>query len=322
MARDPARLASALRAWLPDGASLEAVVPLSAGHSNETYLLTGLDRILRTPPSGEGLLPPYDIARQFGIMDRVGRAAVGPPVPRVRELCEDASVIGDAFFTMDRARGEAFEAYAMPEWVTGADAAFRSAMCEQWIDAICAVHGLPADVVGIAPRTPAAEADHWRLVAERADAPEALLDLLCSLVAAPPPVSGPATPLHGDAKLANCLWQDGQLSALLDWEMAGVGEPLVEIGYLLWTFEQYRNPNSPGWWTREQVVARWEERSGRTARGLARYEVLGMAKVIAILAAGVHLVKSGKSSDPRFAAWGAVVAPLTAAATARLLQAD
>lgn len=322
MARDLTRLASALRVWLPDGESLEAVVPLSAGHSNETYLLTGLDRILRTPPSEAGLLPPYDMARQFRIMDRVGRVEGGPPVPRMRELCEDPSVIGDPFFTMDRARGEAYEAYQMPEWLKRVDAAFRSAMCEQWVDAIAAVHSLPTDVVGPPPRTPAEEADHWRRVAEHAAAPAELIDLLWRLADDPPPVSGPATPLHGDAKLGNCMWQDGRLTALLDWEMAGVGEPLVEMGYLLWTFESYRNPDSPGWSTREQVIARWQQRTGRTAQGLARYEVLGMAKVIAILAAGVHLVKSGQSEDPRFVAWEAAVPQLTAAAAARMKEAN
>ncbi len=323
MARDLTRLTSSLRAWLPDGESLAAVVPLSAGHSNETYLLSGLDRILRTPPSEAGLLPPYDMPRQFRIMDRVGRAEGGPPVPRMRELCEAPSVIGDPFFTMDRARGEAYEAYEMPEWLKSADAAFRSAMCEQWIDAIAAVHALPTQVVGDAPRTPAAEADHWRRVAEEAEASGELLDLLRRLADAPPPASGPAAPLHGDSKLANCLWQDGRLTALLDWEMAGVGEPLVDVGYLIWTFDTYyRNPKSPGWWTREQVISRWEARTGRTAVGLARYEVLGMAKIIAILVAGVHLVKSGQSNDPRFAAWEAVVPPLTAAASARLAEVD
>jgi aminoglycoside phosphotransferase (APT) family kinase protein len=322
MARDLTRLASALRAWLPDGESLEAVVPLSAGHSNETYLLTGLDRILRTPPSETGLLPPYNMPRQFRIMDRVGRSEGGPPVPRMRELCEDPTVIGDPFFTMDRARGEAYEAYGMPEWVKGADAAFRSAMCEQWIDAIAAVHLLHTEVVGDEPRTPAEEANHWRRVAEGAASPAELIDLLRRLAEDPPPVSGPATPLHGDAKLGNCMWQDGRLTALLDWEMAGVGEPLIEMGYLLWTFESYRNPDSPGWWTRDQVIARWQQRTGRTVQGLARYEVLGMAKVITILAAGVHLVKSGQSEDPRFATWEAVVAPLTEAAAARLEEAN
>jgi aminoglycoside phosphotransferase (APT) family kinase protein len=322
MARDLERLVSALRRWLPDGESLEAVVPLSAGHSNETYLLTGVDRILRTPPSEAGLLPPYDMARQFRIMDRMGQAPDGPPVPRMRELCEDPAVIGDAFFTMDRVRGEAYEAYEMPEWVERADAALRSAMCEQWVDAVAAVHAQPVALVGDAPRTPAEEAEHWRRVAEQAESPAELVDLLARLSDALPPISGPVTPLHGDAKLGNCLWQGGRLTALLDWEMAGVGEPLVDVGYLLWTFESYRSADPPGWWTREQVIARWQERTGRTAQGVARFEVLGMAKVIAILAAGAHLVSSGRSRDARFGAWGAIVPKLTAAATARLKEAD
>ena len=318
MARDPDRLLCALRAWLPDGASLEAVVPLSAGHSNETYLLTGIDRILRTPPSEAGLLPPYDMARQFRIMDAVGRATGAPPVPRVRELCEDPAVIGDAFFTMDCARGQAYEAYEMPEWVKRADAGFRSAMCEQWIDAIAAVHTLPAAVIGDPPSTPAAAARCWLRVAEEAEAPRELVDLLARLADDPPPVSGPPAPLHGDAKLGNCLWQGGRLSALLDWEMAGVGEPLVDLGYLIWTYDTYVNPEYPGWWSRDQVIARWQQRTGRAVRYLARYEVLGQAKVIAILAAGAQLARSGRSSDPRFASWAAVVPPLTAAAAARL----
>jgi aminoglycoside phosphotransferase (APT) family kinase protein len=318
MARDPDRLLLGLRAWLSDGASLEAVVPLSAGHSNETYLLIGLDRILRTPPSEAGLLPPYDMRRQFAIMDRVGRADEGPPVPRVRELCEDPTVIGDAFFTMDRARGEAYEAYQMPDWLKSAQPPFRAAMCEQWIDAIAAVHALPVDVVGDPRRTPADEAEHWRCVAERAESPAELVDLLARLADDPPPVSGPATPLHGDAKLGNCLWHEGRLTALLDWEMASVGEPLIEIGYLLWAYDTYVNPDYPGWWTREQVIARWQQRTGRGVDGLPRYEVLGMAKVVAILAAGAQLARSGQSNDPRFAAWEGVVPSLTAAAAIRL----
>jgi hypothetical protein len=70
------------------------------------------------------------------------------------------------------------------------------------------------------------------------------------------------------------------------------------------------------------VIARWQERTGRTARGLARHEVLGMAKIIAILAAGAHLVKIGKTTDPRFSTWGAIVPSLTAAAATRLKEAE
>ncbi|HZV09935.1 MAG TPA: hypothetical protein VFF94_09255, partial [Novosphingobium sp.] len=61
MARDTDQLARALRGWLPRGSAITGVKTLSAGHSNETYLIEGLGEILRLPPSEEGLLPPYDM---------------------------------------------------------------------------------------------------------------------------------------------------------------------------------------------------------------------------------------------------------------------
>ena len=73
------------------------------------------------------------------------------------------------------------------------------------------------------------EASHWRAVAGDAEAPKALLDLLDDLVARPPRASGTPTPVHGDPKHGNCLWRrGGRLLALLDWEMAHVGEPLTD----------------------------------------------------------------------------------------------
>ena len=78
MARDLQRMAHGLRGYLKDGARITGIVALSTGHSNETYLVEGIDRILRMPPSEEGLLPPYDMARQHAILDAVGKAAGRP----------------------------------------------------------------------------------------------------------------------------------------------------------------------------------------------------------------------------------------------------
>lgn len=75
MSRDTARLMNGLRGYLPRGDRITGVRTLSAGHSNETYLVEGLDEILRMPPSAEGLLPPYDMARQHAILAAVAAHA-------------------------------------------------------------------------------------------------------------------------------------------------------------------------------------------------------------------------------------------------------
>ncbi|MCB1747103.1 MAG: phosphotransferase family protein [Gammaproteobacteria bacterium] len=313
MARDLERMLDGLRGYLADGSRLSGIVPLSTGHSNETYLLEGIDRILRMPPSEEGLLPPYDMALQHAVLAAMGSAAEGPPVPAVYELCSDPAVIGDAFFVMQRLDGEAFE-YVTPAWLLGAPSSQPDAMCRQWIAAVTAVHRLPADCMPAATRSPVDEARHWLAVAEEAEAPAALLEVLHGLVGAPPRSSGPVTPVHGDPKHGNCLWaRDGRLLALLDWEMAGIGEPMTDLGYIAHFYDQGEAKLAtagyelPGWWSKAQVVDAWERATGRQAVDLMRYEALAVAKIAAIIALGYHLFASGRTRDPRFEAWAAVI---------------
>jgi aminoglycoside phosphotransferase (APT) family kinase protein len=322
MARDVEDMARKLRGYLAGGDGITRVVALSTGHSNETYLLEGIDRILRMPPSEEGLLPPYDMACQHAVLSAVGGWHAGPPVPRVFELCTDAAVIGDPFFLMERLVGEAFE-YRVPDWLAAAPATVRDLMCAQWIGAITAVHRMPAELMPAALMTVREEAQHWRDVAGAAEAPQLLLDLLDDLIAQPPPSSGPPTPVHGDPKHGNCLWDRGRLMGLLDWEMAHVGEPLTDLGYLTSFYDQGDVPLAnagfelEGWWSRARVVEEWEKATGRVARDLRRYEVLGMCKIAAIIQLGYHLFRSGRATDKRFEIWGAVVPPFVAAAAKR-----
>lgn len=312
MARDLTRMTAGLRRYLSDGAAVTGIKPLSTGHSNETYLVEGLDRILRMPPSAEGLLPPYDMARQHAILDAVGKAPEGPPVPTMYELCTDASVIGDPFFLMARLDGEAFD-HVAPDWMKRADAATVSSMCAQWVGAITALHTLPAGLMPPGSRTVEQEITHWRDVAVQAEAQAELIGLLESLLARPPAPSGPMTPVHGDPKQGNCLWKGPAMQALLDWEMAGVGEPLTDLGYMFQFYDQgevsFANAGFEldGWWSRERVMDQWQRATGRVARDLRLYETLGLCKVSSIIALGYHLSRTGRATDPRFASWGAVV---------------
>jgi aminoglycoside phosphotransferase (APT) family kinase protein len=323
VARDLERMIQGLRRYLAGGEAISRVVPLSTGHSNETYLLEGLDRILRMPPSEEGLLPPYDMAAQHAVLSAVGAWKDGPPVPRVFELCTDASVIGDPFFVMQRLIGEAFE-YQVPAWLDAAGPELRDRVCAQWIGAVAAVHRMPAERMPARTMTVVDEAKHWRAVAEEAQAPKLLFDVLDDLIARPLTSSGPPTPVHGDPKHGNCLWNEGRLVALLDWEMAHVGEPLTDLGYLASFYAQSKGAALAnagfaleGWWSRARAIEEWERATGRAARELHRYEALGMCKIAAIIALGYHLFRSGRATDPRFEAWGAVIPPYVKVAARR-----
>lgn len=312
MARDLESMTRGLRSYLADGARITRIVALSTGHSNETYLVEGIDRILRMPPSEEGLLPPYDMARQHAILDAVGKAAGGPPVPRMHELCTDASVIGDPFFLMQRFDGEAFD-HVAPDWMKRADADTVASMCSQWVSAVTALHRLPISLMPPGARSVTQEIAHWHNVAVQAEAETGLIDLLEALRADPPAASGAMTPVHGDPKQGNCLWQGPRLQALLDWEMAAIGEPLTDLGYMLQFYDQgevsFANAGFEidGWWSREQVIDEWQRATQRSARDLRRYEALALCKVTSIIALGHHLSRTGRATDPRFASWGAVV---------------
>jgi aminoglycoside phosphotransferase (APT) family kinase protein len=326
MARDVAAIADGLRRFLPRGNRITGIRTLSAGHSNETYLVEGLDEILRLPPSEEGLLPPYDMAQQHAVLAAISKNAPGVPVPKVFELCTDASVIGDAFFLMERLPGEAFE-YAVPAWLEADPQQGADSICRQWFDAIIALHRMSAAAMPTKQRTVLQEAQHWLDAARAADGSPELLRVLKDLVDRPPRTSGPPTPVHGDPKHGNCIWHEGRLSAVLDWEMAQVSEPLLDLGYVLLFHDQgpaalaNAGFSLPGWWRPEKMIAEWEKGTGRSAVDTARYTVLGQAKITAIISLGYHLYTSGRTADQRFGAWGQVLKPYTELLVSRAMKA-
>lgn len=312
MARDTQRLAQSLRDWLPRGDRITGITTLSAGHSNETYLVEGLDEVLRMPPSEEGLLPPYDMVRQHRVLSAVAACAPQVPLPPMLELCADPEVLGDPFFLMGKVSGEAFE-YAVPDWLASDPTEGAERVCRQWFDALIGLHAMPASAMPAGGRSVQEEAQHWLDVASGADSMPALIAVLEDLTSRPPGTSGPPTPVHGDPKHGNCLWDQGRLTSLLDWEMAQVSEPLLDLGYVLMFHDQGEASLAnagfelPGWWTPERMVAEWEMGTGRTAVDVQRYAVLGQAKVAAIISVGAHLFASGRIADPRFQAFGAVL---------------
>ncbi len=305
--RDLDQLLARLKAWHPDGPAITGIKVLSAGHSNETFLVEGIDRVLRLPPSTGGLLPPYDMPKQHGILAKVGAMTDGPPVPRVFECCADPEVLGDPFFLMERLVGEAYE-YAAPQWLVDAPPSQRLRMSSQWIAAIAALHNHPAAAMSDEFISTRDYAEQCLKMTQVPNGDKRLIALLEDFVNNPLPTSGPATPVHGDPKIGNMMWRpNGDLVAMLDWEMAHSGEPLHDLGWALCLYNQplaSAGLDFEGWLQPEVMAARWEEATGRSAAAVHRYMVLAFAKICAINTWGVYLYESQQTRDERYAAWG------------------
>lgn len=303
MARDLDSIAVALRSYLADGAQIAEVAPLTTGFSNDTYLIEGLDLILRLPPHAGAMLDGHDVVAQARIYQELGRAAGAPPVPGIVAVCEDASVLGDPFFAMERVDGESIDDLKMQPWFVDGTDQFRRQICTNWVRAFAANALLaPLEVLG-APVSPEDDARTWRKFAEQANCPE-LVALFDRLLSKPTPRSGLPAVIHGDTKLSNLMWKGGEVAAMLDWEMALNGDPLADLGYMLYSFESdfhaaTRAQKLLGMLSRSEVIALWEQVTGRSADGVFWHEIAQIGKLTAIIAEGCNMLDTGRSTDPK-----------------------
>jgi aminoglycoside phosphotransferase (APT) family kinase protein len=301
--RDLEAVTAVLKDVLHDGAGIAAVTPMTTGFSNDTYLIEGLDLILRLPPAAGAMVDGHDVIGQARIYAALGRRAGGPPVPKVVHIEESPVLLGAPFFVMARVPGESVNDIAMQPWFTDAADEVRTAMSRDWVSAFAGLAKLqPLEVLGAAV-SPEDDLRMWQRFAEAANCP-ALVEAIERLLKVPAPLSGPPAIVHGDTKLSNLMWQDFNISGVLDWEMALNGEPLADLGYMLYLFasdyhDATRAPKLPGMLRRDAVIALWEEVSGRSSDGLFWHEVAQIAKICAIIAEGTNMYDTGRSSDPK-----------------------
>ena len=139
----------------------------------------------------------------------------------------------------------------------------------------------------------------------------AALDAVTAWLGEHIPESGPATIVHGDYRLGNVMFTGDRLSAIFDWELATIGDPLADVGYLLATWAQEGDPEStiaslttvtrrPGFPTRDDLVARYEERSGRSMRDLRWYTTLALWKSAIFLEGSYKRRLAGTTEDAFF----------------------
>lgn len=317
-----------LNAWLaehvPSLGKVTEVSQFPGGFSNLTYLLscTHGEAVLRRPPRGVAAGKAHDMPREARILSVLELRGV--PAPRAFATCEDASVIGVPFYVMERVKGLILRGATAPSVFT--PALFRS-LSEQFVDTLVAIHGAtPSDpVIGGLGRPMgyvSRQVEGWteRYAKARTDDVPAMERLAAWLAEHQPSESG-ACLVHNDYKYDNLVLdptQPDRIIAVLDWEMATLGDPLLDVGTsLAYWVEAGDHPAFrslglgvtalPGNFTRAELWARYLERSGRAMRPAAWYHAFGVFKVAVIAQQIYARYKHGHTTDERFARLGDAV---------------
>ncbi len=316
------------------GAGPVAAEPIGEGHSNVTYALRrgDADLVLRRPPRPP--LPPsaHDMLREAALLRKLH--AAGVRVPRVLAVCEDPAAIGMPFYVMERLHGVVVTRELPP--ALGAHGV-RSQIGRELVDALVEVHAVDVRAAGLEglgrpggylERQLRRFASIWEQQRTRT-LPE--VDRLHAWLAERLPASPAATVVHGDFRLGNAMLDrqpPARLLAVFDWEMATLGDPLADLGYLCATWARPDDEENPmlelsavtrlhGFLPPEELVERYALRSGRDVEGLRWYEVLALWKAAVFLESSYRRYLDGTTDDPYFARLDDGVPALARAALAR-----
>jgi aminoglycoside phosphotransferase (APT) family kinase protein len=312
-------LATYLRGRIDGNGSVIEVEQFPNGHSNLVYLVRigAKEFVLRRPPLGPVAPKAHDMAREY----RVLRAIHGhfPEAPEVFLLCEDPSVIGAAFFLMERRHGLVIRDHAPPQW--SAIEEYPRLVSEAFIDCLVRLHAIDTGQNGLSSlgkpegfveRQVRGWSERWRR-AKTEDLVEMnrVIEWLESRL---PPSAGAAL-VHNDYKLDNVMMKPSadRVGAVLDWEMATLGDPLADLGLALcyWTWANVaaqENGHSatrtitmqPGWYTRDDFLQRYAKQTGRDVGTVGYHEVLGVFKLAVILQQIYYRYRRGQTHDERF----------------------
>jgi aminoglycoside phosphotransferase (APT) family kinase protein len=310
------RLTEWLRIQLPglDSLRIEGLDRVEFGYSAEMMVLTIVsghggseerrDVVLRLRPQPPALLEPYDLTKQFAVLRALERSTVR--APRALWLEESGDVLGRPFFVMERVPGTVFEMEAPQEPEVTADGVKR--MCESMAEQIAAIHtvdiaGVHLDSLDDGANHLDREIDRWAGEMQRVKRGilPALERLLRELKDSQPSPHPTVTLVHGDAKPGNFAFVRDEVSAVFDWELTTIGDPLTDIGYLelLWRMP-VGIPSHDAALTIDDVIARYETFSGFTVVNREWYRALNAFKLAVINLIGSSLFDTGVTDDQRF----------------------
>jgi aminoglycoside phosphotransferase (APT) family kinase protein len=289
------------------------------GHSNLTYLLRfgSQEFVMRRPPFGP--VPPraHDMARECRILQALH--PVFPLAPQPYVLCEDPGVIGSTFYLMERRHGVVVRTDEPDRLKDNPDG--RHDVSKAMVDALSDLHLIDTIEHGLASlgkphgfveRQVRGWSERWK-GSQTTELP-AMDQLARWLFERLPPEAERASLLHGDFKLDNVML-DGvdlnRLVAVFDWEMSALGDPLIDLGILL-AYWIHTAPaaqrhsldaltRSPGWFSREEILQRYEQRTGSDVRRIKFYEVFAVFKLAVVLQQIFYRYHRGQTDDARFA---------------------
>jgi aminoglycoside phosphotransferase (APT) family kinase protein len=319
-ALDAERLRAYLARALPELTGPLEIEQFPSGHSNLTYLVRVGERelVLRRPPFGTRVKTAHDMGREYRILSGLHESY--PQAPRPLAHCEDPAVLGAPFYLMERVRGVILRGRKPPPGMIVTRQLMRE-LSTALIDTLARLHAVDLASTGLANEgRPEGYVERqvtgWtrRYYAAKTDEVTEVEQVAAWLGQHHPPESG-ASIIHGDFKYDNLVLDPrdpGRIVAILDWEMATVGDPLMDLGTTLGYWidptdapEHRFLPLGPtlleGNLTRPQLVERYAETSGRELPEMLFYYVYGLFKVVVIAQQIYKRFVEGHTKDPRFA---------------------
>jgi aminoglycoside phosphotransferase (APT) family kinase protein len=297
------------------------------GFSNETLLVAwdGRDLVLRRPPAGDHAEGAHDVLREARVMDAVAGEV---PVPEIVATCDDQSVLGSPFVLMERLDGGVIRADEPDRFAT---ADHRRAVGERLVDTLADIHAVDYDAIGLEAGEFGypdgylerqvenfTEQLEWLLPTTEQDREVPHVREVGDWLAANVPAESDHTLVHGDYKLDNLMFAPGTppaVAGVLDWELSTLGDPLADLGWMLVFWREARDPDPTlpesfvprfmeheDYPTRRDLVARYEDRTGREFTDERFYRGLAAYKIVTTTEAMYYRYREGDADDPLYPA--------------------
>lgn len=324
---DLTRLATWLANKLPGAEDPEKLMirQFGGGVANLTYLIkySKVEYVLRRPPLGKLAKSSHDMSREHKVLSVLHKQF--SKVPKSFLFCDDPAIIGAPFFVMERKKGLVIRKRFPDSYKSIGDAGFQ--ISEALVDALAELHQVDYEAIGLQDlgrpegfikrqiegwykRWGAAKVEEYEKMSK-------VYEWLLTNI----PTTTTYSLVHNDYKLDNVMLSPEDPSTIIsifDWDMCTLGDPLSDLGAMLtyWT-----EPDDPayfqgismmpngdfGFMTREQLVERYEKKTGRKITNINFYHALGLFRLVVIIAQIYVRYVRKQTSDPRFKALGDVV---------------